>query len=155
MATIDGTGVPWPKIDGEIDDLKALEFARRVCLVMATSKSSCGVAPGDAELVADQLNVLIETARSFEDSVVRRLEFMETMLRKDGLAVVVYLEADRVRDNLRQMGRGDLARTLSDQAVGLALQELISDQQQPPALTEWARSIASTAAANIVQKAVS
>lgn len=112
--------MPLPTIVGELDQLKALQFASALCgRAFLTEKDS--TLAHNARQVRDMLGGILETARKLETSAIERIELMETMLRKDGLAVLVYLEVGAVRAHLRLSGHSELDATLTDEAIGVQL----------------------------------
>ena len=138
----DGLASGWPSIQGEIDDIKALEFACALCAKVAGTKAAWGGVQADAERATVSLKALIETSKSFESSAIERQAFLETMLRKDGLAVVIYLEASQVRQALADQGHHALADDTETEAITDQFQEILAGAEgMPPGLASWATEV--------------
>ena len=143
-----------PAISGEIDDIKALDFASRLCRLVASGADvgqAGGALQADAQRAASALGALLDNARGLEQSALERFAFLETMLRRDGMAVVIYLEASEVRATLEAQGHDGLSQALTDEAIGQHLHEMLDLRTDLPAgLAAWCSETEQKAAAQLV-----
>ncbi len=144
----------WPSFEGEIDDIKALEFAFAVCVKLASEGGPWGAAKAFAAAAAASIQALIRTAKGFDASAIERQAFLETMLRKDGLAVVIYLEADQVRQSMIDQGHKELAAETPTEAITDLFQEILAGTEgMPQGLASWTTEIEEDVAGTLIRTA--